>query len=77
VAGLAIGGTRQIFAALDDIRICQISGDARRIGGAIIRERHGRSFRKRRRSGIEDLPGKNGCDDQQNEGYEDRTPRAH
>src|SRR4029077_11448586 len=76
VAGPAICGARQIFAALDDIGILEIRGDAGWIAAAIIGERNVRSG-KSGGTWIEHLPGKDGCDHHQNENDKDYAARAH
>jgi hypothetical protein len=56
VADQAIGGAREIFAALDRIGAGQFGGNAGRIGGVIVRQRHRRAAGKSHRAGDESVP---------------------
>src|ERR1700751_4011661 len=77
VADPAVGCPRQIFTAPYHICVFESGRNTRRVGATIIGEADIRSSDKCHRSGIEYLPGKNGCNDQQNDNGKDYAAPAH
>ena len=73
----AVGGAREIFAALNHVGAVKIGGSAGRIGGVIVDKRHRCSTGERQRSRIENPPQDDAGDDENDRGDEDNNCFAH
>ena len=73
----AVGGARQIIAALNHVGAVKVGGNAGRIGSVIVGKRHRCTAGERQRPGIENPPQDDAGDDENDRGDEDKDCFAH
>jgi hypothetical protein len=73
----AVGGARQIFAALNHVGALKVGGNAGRIGGVVVGKWPRCSAGERQRPGIEHPPQDDASDGQNDRGDEDNNCFAH